>query len=86
VPRLRRSPVAGAFLDGVNAASMALMAVVTAQLARDAVVDLPTLGLALLSALLLLRWRVDATWLVLGGALFGLLYSSQLGSGAASSG
>ncbi len=86
VPRLRRSPVTGAFLDGVNAASLALMAVVTAQLARDAVIDLPTLVVAAFSALLLLRWRVDATWLVLGGALFGLLYSSQLGSGSASSG
>ena len=29
VPRIRRSPAAGAFLDGVNAASLALMAVVT---------------------------------------------------------
>ena len=34
VPRIRRSPVAGAFLDGVNVASIALMALVTAQLAR----------------------------------------------------
>ncbi|MCM2255308.1 MAG: chromate efflux transporter [Vicinamibacteria bacterium] len=86
VPRLRRSPLAGAFLDGVNAASLALMAVVTAQLARDAVFDLPTAVVAALSALLLLRYRVNSTWLVLAGAAFGLLYSSQAGSGSASSG
>jgi chromate transport protein ChrA len=39
VPYLRRSPVAGAFLDGVNVASIALMAAVTARLARATVVD-----------------------------------------------
>jgi chromate transporter len=46
---------------------------VTAQLARSALLDLPTVLLAAASALLLLRYRVNATWLVLGGALFGLL-------------
>lgn len=86
VPRMRRSPLAGAFLDGVNAASLALMAVVTAQLARDAVFDLPTAVVAAVAALLLLRYRVNSTWLVLAGAAFGLLYSSQAGSGSASSG
>ena len=72
VPRLRRSPIAGAFLDGVNVASIALMAVVTAQLARAAVVDATTLGLGLASAVLLLRFRVAASWLVLAGGLLGL--------------
>jgi chromate transporter len=72
VPRLRRSPLAGAVLDGVNAASLALMAVVTLQLARAALVDGPTLALALASALLLLGLRVNSSWLVLGGALVGL--------------
>ena len=49
VPRLRASPTAGAFLDGVNVASLALMAVVTWQLGRAALVDLPTVGLAVSS-------------------------------------
>jgi chromate transporter len=71
VPRLRRSATAGAFLDGVNVASLALMAVVTLQLARSALVDLPTALLALASAMLLLRYRVNASWLVVGGALAG---------------
>jgi chromate transporter len=72
VPRLRRSRLAGAFLDGVNVASLALMAVVTAELAKAAVVDLPTLLLALASGVLLLRFRVNSTWLILLGALAGL--------------
>lgn len=75
VPRLRRSPAAGAFLDGVNVASLALMAVVTVQLARSALVDWVALVLAAGSALLLLRWRVNSAWLVLAGGLVGLLKS-----------
>jgi chromate transporter len=71
LPRLRASASAAAFLDGVNAASLALMAVVTLQLGRAALVDLPTLLIALASAPLVLRWKVNATWLVLGGALIG---------------
>lgn len=72
VPRIRRSPVAGAFLDGVNAASLALMAVVTLQLGRAAVVDWLTVLLALSSAFLLLRWKMNSVWLVAGGAIIGL--------------
>ena len=72
VPRLRASPAAAAFLDGVNVAALALMAVVTAQLGRAAVVDLPTAAFGLAAAGLLLATGLNATWLVLGGALGGL--------------
>jgi chromate transporter len=72
VPRLRASPLAAAFLDGVNVASLALMAVVAAQLARSAIVDVPTAALAAISGLLLLRYKVNSTWLVLGGAAVSL--------------
>lgn len=73
VPRLRASVSVAAFLDGVNVASLALMAVVTVQLGRAALVDLPTAMIAALSAVLLVRFRVDSTWLVLGGGGAGLL-------------
>lgn len=76
VPRIRRSPTAGAFLDGVIVASLALMVVVTYELGRAALVDLPTIGLALVSAVLLFRWKVNSAWLVLGGALIGFLIAS----------
>ena len=72
VPRLRRSPLAGAILDGVNAVSLALMGVVTVQLARAAVVDALTLFLAAASAACLLGLRVSSSWLVLGGAVAGV--------------
>ena len=72
VPKLRASPVAGAFLDGLNVASLALMAVVTAQLARAAIVDLPTALVGIGAAVLLLRFKLNATWLMLGGAALGI--------------
>jgi chromate transporter len=73
LPRLRRSPMAGAFLDGVNVASLALMAIVSVQMGRAALVDAGTIGLAIVSALLLFRFRLNSLWLILGGALLGLL-------------
>jgi len=73
IPRLRRSPLAAAVLDGVNVASLALMAVVTVQLGRAAIVDLPTLLVALASAVLLMRYQVNSAWLVIGGAAIGAL-------------
>jgi chromate transporter len=73
VPRLRRSWVAGAFLDGVNVASLALMAVVTAQLFGAAIVDATTALLLAVSLVLLVRFRVSSTWLILGGAFAGWL-------------
>lgn len=75
VPRIRRSPLAGAFLDGVNVASLALMAVVTFQLGRAAIVDWLTIALAMLSGFLLLRYRLNSAWLVGLGALAGLVKS-----------
>ena len=45
LPRLRRSPIAGAFLDGVNAAAVALMATVGWQFARAALVNVPAVVL-----------------------------------------
>jgi chromate transporter len=73
VPRLRRSVVAGAFLDGVNVASLALMVVVTWYLGRAALVDWLTALLAGVSAILLMLWRLNSVWLILLGAVVGYL-------------
>jgi chromate transporter len=72
IPRMRQSPWLGSLLDGVIAASLGLMAAVTLQIARASLVDLPTILVALLSSLALARWRLNSTWLVVGGALVGL--------------
>jgi chromate transporter len=72
VPRLRQSPVAGAVLDGVNVSALALIVVATWQLFRTAVVDWTTLVVAAVSFVLLLRYRVNPVWLVLGAAAMGI--------------
>jgi chromate transporter len=71
VAQLRQSPLAGAFLDGLNAASWALMVAVSLTLARTALLDAPTVLLAAAAAFLLLRYRVNSAWLVLGGGALG---------------
>ncbi len=71
VPRIRSSPSAAAFLDGVNVASLALMIVVTLQLGQAAIVDVPTALLGLCGAVLLVRYEVNATWLIALGAASG---------------
>jgi chromate transporter len=71
--RIRKSALAAAFLDGVNAAAVALMAAVALVLGRATLVDGWTLALGLASAALLLRYRINATWLILGGAALGIL-------------
>ena len=73
VPRIRRSPLAGAFLNGVNVASLALMAVVTWRLGAVALVDWLTLSMAVLSPVLLFRFKLNSAWLVAIGALAGLI-------------
>ena len=73
IPRIRKSPLAGAFLDGVIVASLALMAAVTWQLTRASISDALTAALAIASAVALLRFRVNSAWLILIGALAGPL-------------
>jgi len=72
IPRLRRSRLAGAALDGVNAASLGLMAVVTWQLGRASIVSLSSWAVAVIAGALLATRRVNAAWLVIGGAIAGI--------------
>lgn len=73
IPRIRRSLVSGAFLDGVIITSLALMAYVTYLLGLSAIIDLPTALLAVVSSLLLIRFHVNSAWLILAGAMLGLV-------------
>ncbi len=76
LPKLRKSPLAGAFLDGVNAAAVALMAFVGWQFGRAVLVTIPALILAAISAVLVFRYRINSTWLVLGAAVAGIAIRS----------
>jgi chromate transporter len=73
ITRLRAKPVTAAALDGLNAAAVALMVGVTWFLARDAVVDVPTVLLAVGSLAVLLRFEVNPVWLMAAGATVGLV-------------
>jgi len=73
IPRMRRSAWVSGLLDGVNVASLALMAAVTWQLGWASLVDPITALMALVSLGLLMRFKINSTWLIAGGAIMGLL-------------
>jgi len=73
IPRMRSSVWVSGLLDGVNVASLSLMAAVTWQLGRASLTDPLTILIALISLLLLIRFKINSTWLIAGGALIGLL-------------
>ncbi len=72
IPKIRNSPWAGALLDGVNIASLGLMAGVAWQLGRASLIDPLTIAIALASLAVLLRFKINSTWLIAGGAILGL--------------
>jgi chromate transporter len=80
VAKIREFPLTAGFLDGVNAAAIALMAVVMYELSRDAIVDAPTILLAIGAAVLLIRYRINSALLIAIGALAGLLLRRSIGS------
>jgi chromate transporter len=72
IPKMRNSIWIGSFLDGVNIASLSLMAAVTFELARASLIDWPTILIALIALGLLLGFKVNSTWLIAGGAMTGI--------------
>ena len=72
IPRIRNSAMASSLLDGVNVASLGLMAAVTWQLGRASLIDPLTILVALIALVLLVRFKANSTWLIAGGALVGL--------------
>lgn len=76
IPKIRNSSWAGSFLDGVNVASLGLMAGVTWLLGRGSFPDLITAAIGVISLVLLLKFKINSTWLILGGLLIGLAASS----------
>jgi chromate transporter len=75
-PRIRRSPTAGAALDGVNAASLGLMAGAAIRLADAAIVDPLTAAIAAVALAVLLWKRPNSAWLVAGGAAIGIAHGA----------
>ena len=80
-PRLRRSPVTSALLDGVNVAALSLMAGVLVQLAQKALIDPLTWGITLTALAVLVRFKLNSVWLIVAGALIGLVRFAFFGAG-----
>jgi chromate transporter len=73
IPLIRYSTWMSSLMDGVNSSALGLMAGVTIQLARVALTDLYTIVLAFLTLFLLLRYKINTTGLILGGAMLGIV-------------
>ncbi len=72
VPLTKRWPAVRIALDGINAAAVGLMAAVTLQLGRAAIIDVPTALIAGVAIVLLVRFKWNSAWFVVAGALSGL--------------
>ena len=77
IPKVRNSAWIGGLLDGVNIASLGLMGAVTVELGRASLINIPTIIIALVSIVLLMRFKINSTWLIVGGAMIGLLTSAS---------
>ncbi len=75
IPKIRSSAWASSLLDGVNASALGLMAAVTVQLGISSLIDIPTALIAIISLILLLRYKLNSTWLIAGGAVAGFILS-----------
>jgi chromate transporter len=75
VPRLRRSSWTSAFLDAVNVSSVALMLAVIVKLGQTTLIGFPAWLIAVAALGVSFRWKVNATWLILGGAAVGWVLS-----------
>ena len=79
LPWAKKSPWARTFLDGVNVASLGLMAAVSWELGKAGVVDIFTIVLAAVSLVLVIRFKVNSVWLILGGGVLGVSYKLLVG-------
>lgn len=74
VSKLRKSPWTAGFLDGVNAASIGLMAAVAWELGRGTLIDIWTIAVAIASLAILLKFpKVNSAWLIIVGGAIGWL-------------
>ena len=72
IPKMRQSIWFSEFLNGINAASLGLMAAVTIQLAKAVLVDGTSIFLAVFSLALVVFTRINTTWVILAAVVFGI--------------
>jgi len=77
ISRLRNSPAASVFIKGVNAAVVGLIGATVITLGRSAMIDPITIALCLLSFIILIRFKIDSTWVIVAGGIIGLLFGGK---------
>jgi chromate transporter len=81
IPKLKKAPGARVFLDAINAVTVGLMAAVSWQLARGAILDAFTAVEAIVGLVILRRFQINSAWLILGGLVAGFAWKFATGSG-----
>jgi len=71
--KLRKNPILSILLDGLNAASIALMASVTIKLGMSTLLGWESILIFIISAAILIKTKINSTWLILAGALIGII-------------
>jgi chromate transporter len=74
IPKLRKSKSAGIILDGINVASLALMAVITFMLGKTVLMNMLGFGIFVLSLVLLTKIKVNSVWLIIIGGFLGKVF------------
>lgn len=75
IPKLRNSPMARSFLDGVNAAALGLMLAVCFSLGFASLTSVAGWFIFGLAIIVLVVWNLNAAWIILGSACLGWLFS-----------
>ncbi|GFE70801.1 chromate efflux transporter [Chroococcus sp. FPU101] len=81
IPKMRQSKWASAFLDAVNASAVALMVFVLLKLVQQTLLqpfDIWATLMAIVAVVLLLRFKINTTWLIIGGAIVGWLLQTVI--------
>jgi len=73
IPRLRQSVWMSAFLDAVNVAAVALMAWVSIRIGVATMIEWEAWVIFALAAAAVFRFRINAAWIILGGAALGVV-------------
>ena len=79
IEKVRDNRMIQAFLAGVSAAVVGVIAVVSLDLIPEALVDWPTVGIAVVSFLLIALLKRDVALVAIGAMLGGIIYSSIRG-------
>jgi len=79
IEKVRENRKIQAFLAGVSAAVVGVIAVVSLDLVPEALVDWPTVGIAVVSFLLIAFLKRDVALVAIGAILGGVIYSSVRG-------